>query len=476
MANVFKGNKDKLPRMFINIGATLDIPTGVPAFGRKGETIINGGLHYTTGLVGKPNSFKSTIGHFMSISAANRIFASGVKTSIHTHDTELTLGLTRLEQLSKKAEFFPPEMFDKDDGLWDITGKDQYTGDEWAYLLEQFTDAKIENTKDYIPFNIIGNTDKNIKIPPPNFVEIDSLAEFEPGVTMNMLANNKKDEGQTNTLYMKQGLYKSKFLSILPRMSLRSSTYFIMMSHMGEELSIGTTPYSPGPTKKLNFLQVGQKIKGISDKGLYLFGNLWYIKSNKTFKNDKTKLPEYPKDSDDSMGEELALVTLTQLRGKNGMSGYTLGLICSQNEGVLPSLTEFHFIKSHDYYGLGGNKQNYYLELLPDVKLRRTNIRKKLDADPKIRRALNITSEMLQCEQYYAYFLDKELFCTPKELYEDIKKIGYDWDILLDTRGWYTIDQYENKIPFLSTIDLLRMRKGLYHPYWLKEDKITRIK
>ena len=61
--------------------------------------------------------------------------------------------------------------------------------------------------------------------------------------------------------------------------------------------------------------------------------------------------------------------------------------------------------------------------------------------------------------------------CSPKELYEDIKKLGYDWNVLLNTRGYWTIDQYTNPVPYLSTVDLLRMRKGLYEPYWLKKDK-----
>jgi hypothetical protein len=44
---------------------------------------------------------------------------------------------------------------------------------------------------------------------------------------------------------------------------------------------------------------------------------------------------------------------------------------------------------------------------------------------------------------------------------------------LLNTRGWWTLDNDKQEVPFLSTLDLLRMRKGLYHPYWLAEDKRT---
>ena len=66
---------------------------------------------------------------------------------------------------------------------------------------------------------------------------------------------------------------------------------------------------------------------------------------------------------------------------------------------------------------------------------------------------------------------DEDLMCTPKELYEDIKKLGYDWNELLDTRGYWTLDQYKNKVPFLSTVDLLKMRKGIYKPYFIKNPK-----
>ena len=45
--------------------------------------------------------------------------------------------------------------------------------------------------------------------------------------------------------------------------------------------------------------------------------------------------------------------------------------------------------------------------------------------------------------------------------------------ILSHTRGWWTIEGMHKDTLFLSTMDLLKMRKGLYHPYWLKDDKKT---
>lgn len=470
MGAKFKSSKERIPRVFINIGATMDIPTGSPTMGPKGETFINGGLHYTTGVVGLPNSFKSTILHYMAITAADRI-SSATRTSIHSHDTELTMTSRRLEQLSSRAEYFPDTMFDEDDPDWVITSKDQYSGDEWLAELKDYTDEKAKDKKAFVEFQtFFDNNQKTAKLPVPTFVEIDSVAELEPETTSKMLHDSRKEDTSTSTLFMKKGLFKSKMFSMIPRMALTSGTYFLFSSHIGEALNIGASPYSQGPVKKLRFLSGDQKIKGVSDTFLYLVGNAWYARRSATLKNQRTKLAEYPT-GDDGVEEELALVSIVQLRGKNGMSGYTLNLVISQVEGVLPSLTEFHNIKTCDRFGISGSEQNYYLDIMPDVKLSRTVVRSKLDSDKKLQRAVNITSELLQISQFYPQIVDRNLMCTPAELYEDIKKLGYDWDELLDTRGWYALNQYTHPVPFLSTIDLLRMRAGLYKPYWMEDKK-----
>ena len=52
--------------------------------------------------------------------------------------------------------------------------------------------------------------------------------------------------------------------------------------------------------------------------------------------------------------------------------------------------------------------------------------------------------------------------------------------LLEKTRGWWTLEDLpeeakteEHHLHFLSTMDLLKMRVGEYHPYWLAEDKVT---
>ena len=54
--------------------------------------------------------------------------------------------------------------------------------------------------------------------------------------------------------------------------------------------------------------------------------------------------------------------------------------------------------------------------------------------------------------------------------------MGYDWDVLLNTRGYWTLNQYSHPVPYLSTVDLLKMRKGLYKPYWMDKQETTKKK
>jgi hypothetical protein len=114
---------------------------------------------------------------------------------------------------------------------------------------------------------------------------------------------------------------------------------------------------------------------------------------------------------------------------------------------------------------LTGNLVQQRLAIYPDVVFTRKSIRKLADSDPKFCRATEILSELCQIDVLWPEY--KDLMVEPTELYEGLKKKGYDWDVLLSTRGYWTHDQYTNPIPFLSTKDLLEMYHGTYHPYWM---------
>lgn len=466
--NLIKQQFQQVPAIkpLINIGCMFDIPNGTFIKGLHGEHILNGGLGMFSGIAGIGNSFKSTILHYQMLSAADKI-ASVTSTSMSTYDTEINIHLERLYNFTKRFDSFKDRNI-LEDGTWVVSDKTVYLGNEWYEKLKDFMKSKKDNAKQLMvetPF--VDRDGKLLKIIVPTFSEIDSFSEFETASAAKMQEENEIGESGANTLHMKLGAAKTQFLMDIPNRLASSNHYVLTTAQQGKDTSIATGPMPSAPTKKLQHLKNGDKIKGVSDKYFFLSSSLYHAYNATPLLNQSTRGPEYPKDPNDNrmMDMDLNVVSLRQLRSKSGASGNIVEIIISQTEGVLPTLSEFHFIKGMDRFGISGSLQHYALDILPDVKLSRTTVRSKIDNDPKLRRAINITSELAQMHLHMRYLDD--LLCTPLELYEDLKKLGYDWDQLLNTRGWWTVNNDKHPVPFLSTYDLLMMRKEKYKPYWL---------
>jgi len=453
----------------INVGGLFDIPTGTFLKGPKGEYILNGGISNITGVVGKPNNFKSSIMHFLMLSAADKMAASGIGPYMHTYDTEdnMSLDLDKFNRYADRFKYIPKEPV-YDPNVWSIVPKTKLPAEKWYKNVLETTKAKIANKKNFVKYTAFINkyTKKNIELPKPNFVEIDSLSELEATGTVDML--EKKGLEDTNMIFMAQGLARTKIIKDLARISHMGNTYFLLTAHLGEEFNIPTGPIGPKNKKQLQYLKQGDKIKGVPEKFLFLSTHFWLTANTSVLKNQNTGLPEYPNNEDDNK-TDLNLVTLLQLRSKTGPSGIIIKIVVSQREGVLPHLTQFHYLKEMKY-GIGGNPRSYWIEFCPDIKLQRTTVRKKIDEIPKLRRALELLAQIRQMQEFFPIY--KNYFLPADEIYNRIKEQGYDWDEILSTRGWWTIDQYNKDLPnYLSALDLLRMAKGEYKPYWLKQKK-----
>lgn len=452
-----------------NVGAGLDIPTGYYINGRHGESILNGGVGYMTALVGRGNSFKSTIIHYMALSAMNNIFSS-LSTTLMTYDTEVNMHETQLQRFVNNFEY----LSDKDifrNGIWRISDKINYSAEKWWEEFKEYIKNKIKN-KDKLtletPF-IDRDGVSLYKMIVPTFCQIDSFSELETSDVIKIQDENELGDSGGNTIHMRQGLAKTRIFMELPRILSSSKNFLFITAHVGQDNTIQSGPIALPPPKKISTMKSGDKIKGVTDKFFFHMSNAWQSMKSDPLINQTTKGAEYPIDPSlqESGDVDLYCVSLKLLRSKSAQSGSSIDLIVSQREGVLPSLTEFHLIKTMDRFGLSGNNVNFHLDLMPDVNLTRPTIRSKLANDAKLRRALTITSELAQITRLWKN-TPKELLCTPKELYDDIKNKGYDWDILLNTRGWWTFNNDKHPIPYLSTMDLLNMRLGLYKPYWLK--------
>lgn len=449
-------------RAIFNVGAGLDVPTGQPQLGKRGETYILGGLPPVSGVAGRGNMHKTTLSEYMNLAVLSRYRRA--RTS--KFDTEDSASLGRANMLAGTFENLRG-MDLAMTGRYHLSASTVMSGDEYWAQLKALGQAKQKNAKEItvtLPFATPNNEPVQVLEPTISFV--DSFSQFTTKGVEDIYEKNKLGEASANTDALRSAAHKTQMLMQVPTVTGQGSIFLMLTAHVGKQHQLDA--YAP-VEKKLAFLK-NASLKNVPEKFTFLTNNLWYVFQMNVLQNKGTKAPEYPRDSNDDKEGDTDLITILiqNLRGKNGPTGMPFEVVISQRDGVLASLTEFHFIKSNERFGISGNDRNYYLDLLPEVSLSRTTVRGKIDDNALLRRALTITSEMCQIQQLWKD--DEGIFCTPKQLYEDLKAMGYDWNVLLgETRGYWVFEEdepYEEKL-FLSTIDLMRMRKGLYHPFWM---------
>lgn len=468
------GNKfgmDLRPAMRLNIpvGAGFDLLNAEIIIGMKGEYLVNGGLSHSTSIAGAGNTFKSTLLEFLSLSAMNKIMSTHDSYK-HKYDTENNISLNGLERFTEQFEYLPENMILGEDARWTITNKATIYAGEWLDQIRVELMNKSTSKDMQIEFNAFKDyrTGGVLKLPVPTFYDIDSLSELEGSASAEMVEEKGIDGSET--AFMKQGALKTKLLSILTNLSIKTNTYIGLTAQIGQKVSMDTMAdkYSP-PPKSSTYINQNTKVKSVSDKFFFLPLTSLIVKKSSPLVNQATKTVEFPMSSENELSTDLHVLDVVPYRNKSGVSGQILKVVVSQKDGVLPALTDFYNCKENKF-GIEGSNTSYNFIIYPDVKMGRTTVRRKLDDDRRLARAAEITHNLLQTK-YMRYVIDNDLYCEPDVLYKDIKDLGYNWETLLDTRGWYAPDNYaEYLLPYLSIVDLLYIRKGKV-PFWY--DKST---
>lgn len=454
-------------RPALNVGCLFDIQSGRYHLGKHGESILNGGLFNFTGFVGRTKTFKSAATLYMILQVLDRY----IRTSGQMYETEGTGSIDRVHELARRMDRIAGQDL-QELGRFLVCNTTQYTGTQWWDLLKAYLKERISNAKELtVTTPFLERDGSNVKILAPYLPFIDSLSMFAADVVLTMHDKGGVGDSDRNMEFMRDAASKTQLIMEVPTLAGKSSMYIMMTAHVGDKQQIDT--YKPNP-KKMVFMKSDVVLKNAPEKFTYLPNNCYMVTGATPMIKTDTKTVEFPRNSDDDLKGDTDLMALTiiNLRGNAGPSGLPFEIVVSQSEGVLEGLTNFLYIKTYGRFGIGGNDRNYFLELLPEVSLSRTTVRGKLDSDAKLRRACEITSEMCQMENLWG--VDKypeELRCTPKQLYDDIKAKGFDWNILLNTRGYWVFEEDAHPLPFLSTMDLLRMRVGKYVPYWHPKDK-----
>lgn len=472
-----KFGMDLRPAMRLNlpIGAGFDLLNAEIIRGMRGEYIVNGGLAHSTTIAGAGNTFKSTLLEFLTLSAMDKIMSTSDSYK-HKYDTENNISLTGLERFTKQFKYLPKDMILGDDPRWTITNKATIFAGEWLDVIRKELVHKSTDKNMLLEFNAFRDyrNGQTLKVPVPTFYDIDSLSELEGSSSVEMVEDKGIDGSETS--FMKQGALKTKLLSAITTLSIKTNTYFGITAQVGKAVSMDTMAdkYSP-PPKSSTYINQNTKIKSVSDKFFFLPLTSLIVKKSSPLINQTTKTVQFPMNSENEVSTDLHVLDVVPYRNKSGISGQLLKVVVSQKDGVQPELTDFYNCKENKY-GFDGNDTSYSFTLYPEVKLGRTTVRRKLKEDEKLARVAEITHNLLQCK-YLRYTIDNDLYCEPATLYKDIKDLGYDWDVLLDSRGWYAPDNYAPYLPpYLSIIDLLYIRKGVV-PFWydkstLKNNKI----
>lgn len=441
----------------------------------KGDYVINGGYSPHMAVTGMNNSNKTLIILSFIMTVLTRMMNS--KPDAQVFETENTLEFMRCMQIAMGIA----TMLGCDEAMkltiknyildnFTLRGSKDLSANQFCNEMDEIVKERLKSKKDMVtlPFKDLRGDDISVYL--PHFMGIDSFSAMLPDVVLkNYLEENDAGDGKNNMMYTREMSAKTQMLAKWVNQNPRSSIYMMSSAHMGKNLNIDS---NAPPEKKSLFMKQNHQLKNVPEKYYFYTTTMFFVNGSSVLLNND-KVPQYPYDSNDKNKRDSKdiLLEMIILRNKFGQSGVFIPLVASQNQGIDWPLSAFHYSKTLDW-GIGGNNTNYVMDLLPDVALGRTLVRTKLLNNPQLRRVADITCEMHLLFRYKFDAIDIKYRCTPKELYEDINALGYDWDVLLDTRGYYTLDHYTNEVKPLSTFDLLRMRVGDYIPYWMADKDI----
>lgn len=472
-------------RPIVNVGCLMDIPTGSPVKALHGRYVTNGGHNRSVIVVGPGNSYKSALADYISQTAAFRVhrYSTGQK-----YDTESNVYIPGLEnRLKRIVGNKEPDWFES--GRWVVVESSEYKGDEWFKMAKEWMYGKKKaGASMKIDTPILDRAGKPLRIILPTHITLDSISKFEVQAVQELRDKTDLGDAKQNMLAMNSGKFKKNMVDELPDMLVSTNTYLTGTVHYGEVKQID--PYAP-VHKPLQHVDNGKKMKGVPENITFLSTCMWAVKGVAKLANkvDKQQM-EYPLKGrgNDNNVDDLNIITIQQWRCKTGPSGYSLNIVISQKYGVLENLTQFHFLRTHGQFGFtgemaqSGNFKDVQCILYPEkdgkkLSLTRQTIRDLMDNDRRLSRAVEILADMLQMSQFWQEHLrdidPRLLELTPATLYQKVKENGYDWNMLLDTRYWWSADDEDHEQLELSTLDIMRMALGTYHPYWLESDKKT---
>lgn len=454
-----------------DIGGIFSIPTGKIIDGANGRKHLNAGFGAANSIQGLGNTFKTGILLYMALVIVSRYLGS----KFVLYDAESSFQWIRLQEMLNQIPGCEDiDVMNNPSTVYAIVKGSAIYGDQLFDQLKKYAKDRKDSERKVTPF--MDENGEFIKSFPFLNLFFDSFTATKIStVVANMEDKFMVGDSKGNTADMKESNAKSKLVHQMPGVNYQGGVIFTMVAQLKK--TIVMDQYA-ADTSNMAYSTRGVSTKGVSGAFGFINNNLWEIKLTRPCHNgDSEKSALYPMDdSDKTKGTvDLQEVVMVQTRNKNGSSGFMFNLIFSQAEGFQPYLTCFHYIHKclKVKYGFQGNNTSYSLDLLPEQTIRRTTVRNLCRNNVKFQRAVEITTHLAQMSILWK--LPEQYKCSTAELYADLKAMGFDWDELLDTRGFWTFNEDDKKFkPELIAYDLLRMRAGEYVPHWLKTKPLAK--
>lgn len=443
-----------LPPVSYPTASQLDIQIGTYKTGYDGKWYCTGGLtRGITGVIGWPNTYKSTA--MASLIMRSMCIHSGSSTLIHDTEDSLSRDMDRIYRLS--GEFNGTQLI-TEDNLFFLDSSNTISDTE--QVIDSLCAAKDKNKKDLIvesPF--IDKNGDRIKVWIPTYISIDTYSSLVSNDELELM-HEGLDSSKINTIYMKGGGKKSVFLSKLNMLANKYGLCVVLTAHMGKMSTMGQANPNVPPPKQLQYMKQGEQIKNVGSQFDRLTNPLIQTTSAKKLVASDGKC-EYNYKGTTAV-EDLNEIAFKVLRNKNGTgSGNTTPYVISQNDGLLNTLTNYHYLRSNKYYGLNGNMQRHQVALLPDVTITRNTIRELSTTNKQLCRALEIVAQYLYIQlNYNTAALPFDLSISPSEIFEKLNtKSNELLQRVLNSRGYWVASTVDDGQEYFSIFDILSLIK-----------------
>lgn len=450
-----------------NTGTIMDVSAGHIVPGHKGQSVLVGGLVMFQCIAALPNMFKTT----MNSGMVGITMLAFPKTLKHCHDAEGTMSDSRIDNLVLNSMrqyehlgYKIPESL-QGEGRMFFTTQVDYDATEVFGILKKAAKERNADKNNLIEYEILDEeTGKPLVWHNPFITFWDSLSFMQAEAAETLMDEGDVGTSELNMLAMRANMGKSQIVEQMNTFPQRNGIYVLVTAHVGQSYQLD--PRRPN-VRTLRYLADNIKLKRVPENLSFITGNCYVItRLQPMLTNGAPEFPYNP--GENEKDTDLVEINVVNMRGKFGPSNIPLSIVVSQRDGWIPYLSNYLYLKSNDRYGFVGNLQNYAFQLTPDIKVQRTNLRQKFRENYRMQVGVyHLMTMHWMITRWDEKKLPTKYHCTPEELYNEIKERGYDWDLLLNTRFFHgERNDGKDHVPYLSTMDLLKMRLGEYHPYW----------